>query len=149
MRILVAVTIAAGLAACGEIPQDAPKPYAGKEDTKAYAGDTCQGDKAKYDQALAKRTKVGGWLLVGILAAIAIFYLVRGPLRLHGQPTGRLIERFNAIERVSHWVMAICFVVLALSGIVILFGKHIVLPWLGYGAFSWLTVLSKNGIWRS
>ena len=38
MRILVAVTIAAGLAACGEIPQDAPKPYAGKEDTKAYAG---------------------------------------------------------------------------------------------------------------
>ena len=89
-------------------------------------------------------TKVGGWLLVGILAAIAVFYLARGPLRLHGQPTGRLIERFNAIERVSHWVMAACFVILALSGIVILFGKHIVLPWLGYGAFSWLTVLSKN-----
>ena len=55
MRILVAVTIAAGLAACGEIPQDAPKPYAGKEDTKAYAGDTFKGDKAKYDQTLAKR----------------------------------------------------------------------------------------------
>ena len=50
MRILVAVTIAAGLAACGEIPQDAPKPYAGKEDTKAYAGDAF-----KDDQALAKR----------------------------------------------------------------------------------------------
>ena len=89
-------------------------------------------------------TKVGGWLLVGVLAGIMIFYLVRGPLRLHGQPTGRLIERFNAVERVSHWVMAICFVVLALSGIVILFGKHIILPWLGYTAFSWLTVLSKN-----
>jgi formate dehydrogenase subunit gamma len=89
-------------------------------------------------------TKVGGWLLVGILAAIMLFYLLRGPLVLHGQPTGRLIERFNAVERISHWVMAICFVVLALSGIVILFGKHIILPWLGYTAFSWLTVLSKN-----
>ena len=89
-------------------------------------------------------TKLGGWLLVGILAAIAVFYLVRGPMVVHGQPTGRLIERFNAIERASHWVMAICFVVLALSGLVILFGKHLILPWLGYGAFSWLTVLSKN-----
>jgi len=89
-------------------------------------------------------TKVGGWLLVGILAAIMVFYLVRGPMVVHGQPTGRLIERFNAVERVSHWVMAICFVILAISGIVILFGKHIVLPWLGYTAFSWLTVLSKN-----
>ena len=43
------------LSACGEIPQDAPKPYAGKEDTKAYAGDTFKGDKQKYEQSLAKR----------------------------------------------------------------------------------------------
>ena len=55
MRALVALTLAAGLAACGEIPQDAAKPYAGKEDTKAYAGDVFKGDKAKYEQALAKR----------------------------------------------------------------------------------------------
>ena len=89
-------------------------------------------------------TQMGGWLLVGVLALIIVFYLIKGPIKLHGAPTGRLIERFNAVERASHWVMAISFVFLALSGIVILFGKHIVLPWLGYGAFSWLTVVSKN-----
>lgn len=89
-------------------------------------------------------TQIGGWLLVVVLALITVFYLVKGPIKLHGAPTGRLIERFNAVERASHWVMAISFVFLALSGIVILFGKHIVLPWLGYGAFSWLTVVSKN-----
>jgi hypothetical protein len=55
MRALVFAMFAVGLAACGEIPQDAAKPYAGKEDTKAYAGDTFKGDKAKYEQALAKR----------------------------------------------------------------------------------------------
>ena len=55
MRGLVAVSLAVGLVACGEIPQDAAKPYAGKEDTKAYAGDVFKGDKAKYEQALAKR----------------------------------------------------------------------------------------------
>lgn len=55
MRTLVAIGLAAGLAACGEIPQDAAKPYAGKEDMKAYAGDNFKGDKARYEQTLAKR----------------------------------------------------------------------------------------------
>ena len=55
MRALLAIGLAAALAACGEIPQDAAKPYAGKEDTKAYAGDLFKGDKAKYEQTLAKR----------------------------------------------------------------------------------------------
>ena len=89
-------------------------------------------------------TKYAGWFFVLVLAALTVFYLVRGPLNLHGQPTGRLIERFDAVERWSHWVMAICFILLALSGVVILWGKHIILPWLGYTGFSWLTVMSKN-----
>ena len=55
MRALAAVAAAVALASCGEIPQDAAKPYAGKEDTKAYAGDAFKGDKAKYEQTLAKR----------------------------------------------------------------------------------------------
>jgi formate dehydrogenase subunit gamma len=89
-------------------------------------------------------TKYGGWILVGVLAVITIFYLLKGAIRLHGQPTGRLIERFNAVERASHWTVAISFVFLAISGIVILWGKHLILPWLGYTAFSWLTIVSKN-----
>jgi len=86
----------------------------------------------------------GGWLMVLVLIAIAAFYLIRGPMVVHGAPTGRLIERFNAVERVSHWVMAISFVLLGLTGIIIIFGKHIILPWLGYTGFSWLTIASKN-----
>ena len=89
-------------------------------------------------------TQMGGWLLVIVLALLAIFYLIKGKIRLHGAPTGRLIERFNAVERAAHWVMAISFVFLAITGIVILFGKHIVLPWLGYTGFAWLSVVSKN-----
>ena len=48
---------ALALAACHEIPQDAPKPYAGKEDTQAYAGDLFKGDKAAYEKALAQRAQ--------------------------------------------------------------------------------------------
>ena len=58
MRRAIAVTAAAVvLAACHEIPQDAAKPYAGKEDTKAYAGDLFKGDKDKYEKALAARAQ--------------------------------------------------------------------------------------------
>jgi hypothetical protein len=55
VRALVAAAAALALVSCGEIPQDAAKPYAGKDDTKAYAGDMFKGDKAKYEQTLAKR----------------------------------------------------------------------------------------------
>ena len=58
MRRALAVAAAAlALAACHEIPQDAAKPYAGKEDTKAYAGDLFKGDKDKYEKALAARAQ--------------------------------------------------------------------------------------------
>ena len=55
IRTLSIVAAALLVAACHEIPQDAAKPYAGKEDTKAYAGDMFKGDKAKYEQTLAQR----------------------------------------------------------------------------------------------
>jgi hypothetical protein len=54
-RLIVGAVAALWLVSCGEIPQDAPKPYAGKEDTKAYAGDLFKGDKAKYEKSLAER----------------------------------------------------------------------------------------------
>lgn len=57
MRIAALAAAALVLGACHEIPQDAPKPYAGKEDTKAYAGDLFKGDKDAYEKALAKRAQ--------------------------------------------------------------------------------------------
>jgi formate dehydrogenase subunit gamma len=89
-------------------------------------------------------TQGGGWLIVLVLAALILFYLVKGTVRLHEPLTGRLIERFNAVERASHWTMAISFIFLMLTGIVMFFGKHIILPWLGYSGFSWVTQISKN-----
>jgi formate dehydrogenase subunit gamma len=75
---------------------------------------------------------------------LALFYAWKGRIKLHEKPTGRLIERFNAWERIVHWTTAISFVILAVSGIVMLFGKHVLLPVLGYTLFSWLSILSKN-----
>src|SRR3970040_1356033 len=83
-------------------------------------------------------TIYGGWLLVIVTALIALYYWRIGPLKLHDTPKGRLIERFNGWERTVHWLTAISFVVLAASGLVILFGKYVLLPVFGYTLFSWL-----------
>lgn len=86
----------------------------------------------------------GGWFLVGVLVVIALFYLYRGQIRLHEPPTGRLIERFTFVERAVHWLNAAAFVVLALTGMLMLFGKHILLPVSGYTIFSILAIVSKT-----
>ena len=89
-------------------------------------------------------TFYGGWLVVLVLAAILGFYFVFGPVKLHGKPTGRLIRRFSTVDQVVHWSVAISFSILGLSGLAMLFGKHVLLPVIGYTLFAWLAALSKN-----
>jgi len=89
-------------------------------------------------------TFFGGWLLVLVPLVILAFYAAFGPLRLHDQPTGRLIQRFSLAERHVHWASAGTFVLLGLTGVTILFGKHVLLPLIGYTAFSWIAVTAKN-----
>jgi formate dehydrogenase subunit gamma len=86
----------------------------------------------------------GGWLVVAVVLAIAALYFTKGTVELHGKPTGRVIRRFTPLEQIAHWCMAISFVVLGLSGLIMLFGKHVLLPVIGYTLFAWLTALSKN-----
>ena len=86
----------------------------------------------------------GGILLIAIPLLIFGFYRWKGPIRLRDKPTGRMIERFSDWERIVHWSTAISFVILAVSGVITLFGKHVILPMFGYTLFSWLAILSKN-----
>ncbi|MBI3045759.1 MAG: formate dehydrogenase subunit gamma [Betaproteobacteria bacterium] len=89
-------------------------------------------------------TVYGGYLLV--LAALAIlgYYLWKGPIKVHGQLTGRKIRRLSPWDRTIHWTVGISWLIMALSGLVMLFGKYFALPVLGYTLFSWLAILSKN-----
>jgi formate dehydrogenase subunit gamma len=86
----------------------------------------------------------GGWLVVLVVLVIAGLYFAKGPIKLHERPSGRLIPRFSSAEMVVHWSTAISFCVLGLSGLIMLFGKYVVLPIIGYTLFAWLTALAKN-----
>ena len=58
--------------------------------------------------------------------------------------TGRKIERFTYFERAAHWANAIAFCVLAISGLVMAFGKFLLLPLIGGTLFGWLTYALKT-----
>lgn len=86
----------------------------------------------------------GGSVLLIVMVAIGLFYAAKGSIPTHGAPTGRVIERFTYFERAAHWVNAIAFVALAVSGIVMAFGKFFLLPIIGSTLFGWLTYALKN-----
>jgi formate dehydrogenase subunit gamma len=89
-------------------------------------------------------TLYGGWLVMVVGLVLVAIYFAMGPVKLHDKPSGRMIERFTLVERWAHWVMGISFVVLGITGLIILFGKHVLLPVIGYTLFAWLSGLSKN-----
>jgi formate dehydrogenase subunit gamma len=89
-------------------------------------------------------TFFGGWVLVLLPMLLLAFYKLFGPLKLHDRPTGRMLQRFDAWERHVHWASAGTFVLLGLTGLIILFGKHVLIPVIGHAAFSWIAVFAKN-----
>lgn len=87
--------------------------------------------------------KYGGYLLLGTLGALALFFLLRGRITIDGTKTGRTIQRFASIERFAHWLLAGSFIVLGITGLVSLFGRLYLIPVFGKDSFAVLAGASK------
>jgi formate dehydrogenase subunit gamma len=85
---------------------------------------------------------VGGIAVLGMVALLVVFRLKKGRIPIEGGPSGRTILRFNTLERANHWMVASTFIILALSGLNLTFGRHILLPIVGPEAF---TAISQWG----
>src|SRR5260370_33865038 len=86
---------------------------------------------------------IGAIAIVGMLAALAAAYLFLGRLRIAVGRSGRKVLRFRAFERFAHWLTAVSFVVLGITGLNITFGKLLLLPLIGPDAFSALSEAAK------
>lgn len=87
---------------------------------------------------------IGGAIFLGVLGLCALFYFWKGTIRLKATPTGRKLPRFSLFERTVHWTVAITFSTLAISGLVMMFGKFVLLPIIGYTLFAWLAIALKT-----
>jgi formate dehydrogenase subunit gamma len=85
----------------------------------------------------------GAWALLGIIILLALFFALRGRIKIEGGPSPRRIERFNGFERFAHWLMASTFVVLALTGLNMLYGRYILPPLIGQDSFALVTWWGK------
>jgi formate dehydrogenase subunit gamma len=85
----------------------------------------------------------GAVVILGMIAALAAAYLIIGRLRITAGRSGRKIVRFKAFERFSHWLTAVSFVILGLTGLNITFGKILLLPIIGPDAFSSVSQAAK------
>jgi formate dehydrogenase subunit gamma len=86
---------------------------------------------------------IGAIAILGMFALLVIFYLWRGMVRMESGRSGVTIVRFNIFERFVHWMTATCFIILALSGLNITFGKRVLLPPVGPAAFSSWSLAAK------
>jgi formate dehydrogenase subunit gamma len=85
----------------------------------------------------------GAIVILGMIVLLAAAYLIMGRLRIAAGRSGRKIVRFKAFERFSHWLTAVSFVVLGLTGLNITFGKILLLPVVGPDTFSDISSAAK------
>ena len=104
-------------------------------DVKSYTVEQPAGRDWRHFHEVTLRW-IGVVAILGMLAVLVVFYLTRGMIRLESGRSGRTIVRFNAAERFIHWMTATCFIILALSGLNITFGKPLLLPMMTPEAFT-------------
>ncbi|MFC0250451.1 formate dehydrogenase subunit gamma [Massilia consociata] len=85
---------------------------------------------------------IAGTILLVVPFLIFVFYKAVGPAR-EEPGSGRRIQRFTNWERKVHWATAYTFIALGITGIIIMYGKNIMLPWMGHDLFSWVAIISK------
>jgi formate dehydrogenase subunit gamma len=86
---------------------------------------------------------IGKASILGILALLVLFYLFRGRIRIDSGRSDRTIVRFGGFDRFIHWLTAMSFILLGLTGLNLVFGKSLLLPLIGPEAFASLTQLGK------
>lgn len=85
----------------------------------------------------------GAYLLAATLGLLVLFFLVRGRVKVEHGWAGRTIERFNGLERMGHWLLASSFIILALTGLNVLYGRDFLLPVIGKEAFAAISLAGK------
>jgi formate dehydrogenase subunit gamma len=85
----------------------------------------------------------GAIVILGMIAVLGAAYLVMGRLRITAGRSGQKIVRFKAFERFAHWLTAVSFVILGLTGLNITFGKILLLPVVGPDTFSDISQAAK------
>jgi len=80
---------------------------------------------------------IGPWLLAFMLLGVAgMFVLSGGGQKVEKPLSGKRVPRWSSYVRVVHWIMSIAFLLLAITGLSLLFGRAVLIPLMGAEGFS-------------
>ena len=85
---------------------------------------------------------IGAFLVLGIIGAVLLYHLTKGGFKL-GQRTGRKVLRWAVSDRVIHWYTAILFIILAITGLSLLWGRAVLIPVFGKEGFAAWAAFAK------
>ncbi|MEL6746740.1 MAG: formate dehydrogenase subunit gamma [Pseudomonadota bacterium] len=93
----------------------------------------------------------GAYALAAILGLLVVFFVVRGRVRIDAGKSEQTITRFTTIERFGHWLLAISFIALAITGLNVSYGRYFLPDLIGAEAFAQMTIAGKwihnNAAW--
>jgi len=100
--------------------------------------------EAWREYRISKLIPYSAYIFGAMLAVFLVYFLIRGKIRITGGRSGVLIPRFTLFARWVHWVGAVTFMILAFTGLVLLYGKLVLIPVLGAEGFG---VTASVGKW--
>ncbi len=86
----------------------------------------------------------GAVAIFGSIAFVTLMYIVIGPLMLSAPRTGRKVKRWSRLDRALHWSMAFTFLTLAFSGLMLVYGKHFLKPYIPTELWGFIIMLAKQ-----
>jgi len=83
------------------------------------------------------------WLMALVIFAAGLLHIINGPQKLDHGRSGMVIERWTLFERVLHWYVAILFIILAITGLSLLYGRDVLIPLFGKDGFAAYAAVAK------
>ncbi len=99
---------------------------------------------AQLRQSNGPLIRYGAAGLLAVIGTLSLFFMLRGRLKIEGGRSRNKIARFSVTHRVVHWGIAVLFLLLAFTGLVLLFGRPVLIPVVGKAAYSALATASMQ-----
>ena len=88
--------------------------------------------------------RYGGYVILGMIGLIAVFFILFGRVKLVNGRENMTVERWSLFDRTLHWYTAILFIILSLTGLSLLFGRELLIPYIGKDAFAAYAQIAKD-----
>jgi formate dehydrogenase subunit gamma len=86
-----------------------------------------------------------GVLFGSVLGLILLYHLIKRGVPIAAGFSGKYLQRFKDIDRLLHWSVALLFIFLAITGLILLTGRVVLIPLLGPDLFAALASAGKQG----